>query len=84
MRTPSTGGPPVPEVETPPTQSELEKRIDEMEKLGRGWEVTRVIINLTVTQDDCAGWAIYVGWGGASQEEALIYCGRQGPLEGIP
>ena len=26
--------PPVPEVETPPTQSELEKRIEEAEKLG--------------------------------------------------
>ena len=31
---PVLADPPVPEVETPPTQNELEKRIEEVEKLG--------------------------------------------------
>ena len=50
---------------------------------GTGGEVTRVIINPTVGPDGCGGWAIYVGWGGASSQEAPAYHGRQGPLEGI-
>ena len=37
---PALVDPPVPEVETPPTQSELEKRIEEAEKLG---EVGRLL-----------------------------------------
>ena len=32
-RTPSTGGPPVPEMEAPPTPKEIEKRMAEAEKL---------------------------------------------------
>ena len=32
--------------------------------------------DLIVGPSGCRGWAIYVGWGGASQEEALTYCGR--------
>ena len=44
-----------------------------------GWEVTIIIANLTVGPDGCRGQAIYIRWGGASQEEALTYCGRQSP-----
>ena len=47
-------------------------------------KVTFVITDLTVGPDGCRGWTIYVGWGGASQEEALTNCGRQSPPEGIP
>ena len=42
-----------------------------------GGEVTCIIVNQTVGPDGCGSWAIYVGWGGASQEEGLTYCGRQ-------
>ena len=35
-----------------------------------------VIANLTVGPDGCRGWAICFG-GGASEEEAPTYCGRQ-------
>ena len=51
---------------------------------GTGGEVTGVITNLTFGPDGCGSQAIYVGSGGASEEEAPAYCGRQGPLEGIP
>ena len=47
-----------------------------------GGEVTRVIANLTVP-DGHRSQAIYVGRGAASSQEALTYCGRQGPPEGI-
>ena len=50
---------------------------------GRGGEVTTVITNLTVGLDDHGIQAIYVRRGGASLQEALTYCGRQGPPEGI-
>ena len=46
-------------------------------------EVTRVIANPRVGPDGCRGGAIYVGWGGASLQEAVTYHGRQGPPEGI-
>ena len=59
--------PPVPEMEVPPTPQETERRMAEVEKLGR-WEVTRVITDPTVGPDGCGGWAIYVGWGVASPE----------------
>ena len=48
-----------------------------------GGEVATVIANLTAGPDGCRGWAIYIGWGGASQKEAPTNCGRQGPQEGI-
>ena len=48
-------------------------------KVGRGGEVTRIIANPTVCPDGCRGQAIYIGQGGASQEEALTDCGKQGP-----
>ena len=73
--------------ETPPagskllTWSELAKRVEEAK---RGGEVTGVITDLTVGPDGCGGQDIYVGQGGASQEEALTYCGRQGSPDGIP
>ena len=50
---------------------------------GGGGEVTRVIVNPTVGPDGCRGQAIYIRWGGASSQEALTYCMRQGSLEGI-
>ena len=50
---------------------------------GRCGKVPVIIANLTVGPDGCRGWAIYFG-GGASQEEALTYCGGQSPTEGIP
>ena len=46
--------------------------------------VAIIIANPTVGPDGCGGWAICFGQGGASQEEALTYCQRQSPLEGIP
>ena len=48
-----------------------------------GGEVTTVVTDLTVGPDGCRGWAIYIGWGGAGQTEALANCGRQGPQEGV-
>ena len=48
-----------------------------------GWEVATVIAEPTVGPDGCGGWAIYVGWGAASQEEAPTYHGRQSSPEGI-
>ena len=49
----------------------------------RGREVATVIAKPTVGPDGQGGWAIYVGWGRASQKEALTDCGRQGPQERI-
>ena len=83
---PALVDPPVVEEVTPPMQSdlptpsELERRGEEV---GRGGEITRVTANPTVGPDNCRGWAIYVGRGGASSQEALTYHGRQGPPEGI-
>ena len=45
-------------------------------------KVPIVIANLTVGPDGCGGQTICFR-GGASQEEALPYCGRQSPPEGI-
>ena len=73
--------PPVPEVEAPPTLHEMERRRAEVEKFR---EVARCITDPTIGPDGSGSWAIYVGQGGASQEEALTDCGRQGSLEGIP
>ena len=53
-------------------------------EVGRGGEVTGVITNLTVGPDGCRCWAIYIRQGGASQEQALTYHGRQGPPDRIP
>ena len=47
-------------------------------------KVTFFIHNPTVSPDGCGGWGIYIRSGGASQEEALTYHGRQSPLEGVP
>ena len=52
--------------------------------VGRGGKVTLVIADPTVGPDGCGGHAIYVWWGGASQEEAPTYHGRQSPHKGIP
>ena len=41
-------------------------------------KVPIIITNPTVVPDSCGGWAICFG-GGASQEEAPTYCGRQSP-----
>ena len=41
-----------------------------------GGEVTTIIANLKVGPNGCGGQAIYVGQGGAGQEEALTYHGR--------
>ena len=37
-----------------------------------------------VGQDDCGGQAIYIGWGGTGQEEAMTDHVKQGSPEGIP
>ena len=50
---------------------------------GTGEEVTGVISKPTVGPDGCRDWAIYVGWGEASSQEAPTYYGRQSLLEGI-
>ena len=83
QESPVLADPPVPEVETAPTQSELERSGGGRE-VGKGGEVARVIANLRVGPDGCRGWAIYVRWGGASQEEAPTDHGRHGSPEGIP
>ena len=44
------------------------------------WAGSGVISNLTVGPDGCRDQAIHV----RQQEEALTYCGRQSPMEGIP
>ena len=54
------------------------------EMAGGCGEVTVIIANPTVGSDGCRSWAIYVGSGGASQEEALTYRGRQSPPERVP
>ena len=81
--TPAPVDPPVPETEQAPTESELERRVEEAEKLG---EMGRspVITDLTVGPDGCGGQVIYVGWGGTSQEKVPTNHGKQGPREGIP
>ena len=43
------------------------------------WGGAGVIAKLTVGPDGCGDQAIYIGWGGASQEEVPTYCGRQDP-----
>ena len=48
-----------------------------------GGEVTTVVADPTVGPDDCRSWAIYIRRGGACSQDALTYCGRQGPLKGI-
>ena len=75
--------PPTPAKEAPHKQKILCAGSQRQSSL-RGREVTFIIANLTVGPDGCGGWAIYVGWGGASQEEAPTNCGRQSPPEGIP
>ena len=47
-------------------------------------KVSVVIANPTVGPDGCRGGAICFGSGGASQEEALTYHGKQSPPELIP
>ena len=42
-------------------------------------EVATVIANLMAGPDGCRGQAIYTGWRGAGQKEALTNCGRQAP-----
>ena len=49
---------PVPELEFPPTLSEMERRRAEAEKLE---EVAGVVTNPTVGPDVCKGWVINVG-----------------------
>ena len=47
---------------------------------GRGCgEVTIIVANPTVSPDGCRGQAIYIGCGGASQEDTLTHCGRKSP-----
>ena len=70
--------PPSPAQEAPPEAGEI-MRIVEAEQLEGVVEVAIIIANLTVGPDGCRGQAIYVGWGGASQEAAPTYCGRQNP-----
>ena len=78
-----------------PSPAKKPSPVREEEKVGRGREVGGggqtavgcgkipiIIANLTVGSDGCRGWAICFG-GGASLEEALTYCGRQSPPEGI-
>ena len=66
----------------------MSRRYYEKDHRGRtaqgGREITLIIADPTVGPDGCGGWAIYVGWGGASQEEAPTNHGRQSPPEGIP
>ena len=50
---------------------------------GRCGKVAVIIANLTVGPDGCRGGAICFR-GGAGQEEALPYHGRQSPPEGVP
>ena len=53
-------------------------------KAGGCGKVSVIIANPIVGPDGCGGWAICFRSGGASQEEAPTYHGRQSPLEGIP
>ena len=53
-------------------------------KAGGCGKIPIIVANPTVGPDCCRGWAICFGSGGASQEEALTYCGRQSPPKGIP
>ena len=50
---------------------------------GGGGKIPIIIANPTVGPDGCGGQAICFG-GGASEEEAPPYCGRQSPPEGVP
>ena len=59
--------PPVPEVGTAPTQSELERTEEEAEKLGE----VGVVADPTVGPDGCRGWTIYIGWGGEPARRRL-------------
>ena len=59
-----------------PSQSRGDKQKDRGDRAtGMGEEVTGVITNPTVGPDSCGGWAIYIGLGGASLQEALTYHG---------
>ena len=63
--TPSTGTP-ITSTRNP-SGSRRDHKEDCKGRVARGGgEVTTVIANLTVGPDDCGGWAIYIGWGGAS------------------
>ena len=53
-------------------------------KVGERWGGHQHHLQPGLCPDGCGSWANYVGWGGASQEEALTYHGRQGSLERIP
>ena len=82
---------------TPPIPSQKALTCEgEGEEVGRDWEVGRggkmagrcgkvpvIVANPTVGTDGCRGQAICFR-GGASQEEAPTYHGRQSPPEGIP
>ena len=62
---------------------EEKKQVEEAEKwveeAGGCGKVTIIVANPTVGPDGCRGKAIYVGSGGASQEEAPTNCGGKAP-----
>ena len=83
MPHPSPSGKPSPTREVEKTLEEAERWVEEARWLE---DVGRSLSSSSTQQlypDGCRGWAICFG-GGASLEEALTYCGRQSPLEGIP
>ena len=82
LRTPSTGAPPIASTRNP-FRTRGDHQEDCRGAARGGGEVTTVIANPTVGPYGCGGWAIYIGWGGASSYEALTYCGRQSPPERI-
>ena len=74
---------PVPEGETPPSQSELEKTVEEAERLGEVGMLPESSPSQQLAQMVVEARLSMLG-GGATQEEAPTYHGRLGPLEGIP
>ena len=84
-----SGAPPIPSQEAL-THKGGGEEVGQGRGVGRGGKmdggcgkVPIVIANPTVGPDGCRGWAICFR-GGASQEKALTYHGRQSPPEGIP
>ena len=74
--------------EPSPMREEEKRQVEEAEKwveeAGGCGQLTIVIANPTVGPDGCRDESLYIGSGGASQEEALTNKGRQSPPDGIP
>ena len=71
-----------PAPQTPQGAEEIMRWIAEAEWLEGVGRLPQLSLTQQLAQMAAEAGSIYIGWGGASQEETLTYHGRQSPLEG--